>query len=97
MNGLQVPADVAHQQAVKMKQQMLLTQFRMGLARELQHMFLAKAVQPFQADEPWQEGAAGANAVRDAVQIATEAVQHADALMEALGFRVQTEDDSQED
>ncbi len=91
MNGLNVPPAVAIAQAAKVNRQIFLEQLRMNVAKDLQMMFLGKQLQSLEPKGPWQEGihrASGAGGPRDAVAIATEAVDHANALMEALGFTV---------
>lgn len=88
MNGLNVPPAVAMAQAAKVNRQIFLEQFRMNHAKDLQEMFLLKAIRPVESGESWQEGKYGPSGPRDACQIAREAVDHANALMEALGFTV---------
>lgn len=83
--GINLPPQIAQQQQA----QMSLNHLRITIAKDLHQMFLAKQIQPFRDDseESWKsrESADG----QDASQIAQRAVMHADALMTALGFRVE--------
>ena len=85
MNGpINVPPAVAQQRAAEANIALMLHQFRMGAAKDLQKMFLARSIEMTSRDvEPWQLSVESNQ--KRAREIGNLAVSHADALMEALG------------
>ena len=81
-----LPKKEAAEKAIEAKQNMMVTQYRLTVAKDIHQMLLAHEIRLGQSEEPWKSGAD----TPPAGPIAQMAADHTDALMRALfpGFRV---------